>query len=163
MEIGSDIFFENLNMPGAGAIAERKRAQLLQAGVIPENQLSDEEKEQIMAAQNQPKEMSATDQAALALSEAELERAVANTQDILSKIAERDSKIELKSQELMMKQEELMVKMQTDFELKMAEVLNKQADTLNKIKSAIGADTVPGREQAGIVLDTQRNVAESTE
>jgi hypothetical protein len=44
MEIAGDIMLQNINTPAADMIAERKRAQMVAAGMIPASQLTDEEK-----------------------------------------------------------------------------------------------------------------------
>jgi len=45
MQIGSDIFLSNIDAPGMDKIAERSRQQLLQAGVIPPDQMTEEEQQ----------------------------------------------------------------------------------------------------------------------
>jgi len=52
--IGQDIFLSNINAPGLDKVAERSRQQLLKTGVIPESQQTDEEKQQIALAAQQP-------------------------------------------------------------------------------------------------------------
>ncbi len=58
LQEGADIFLSNITAPGMDLLAERKRAQLLRAGVIPEDQWTDEEREQAaqaaQTAQDQP-------------------------------------------------------------------------------------------------------------
>ncbi len=55
---GMDIWLKNLAVPGMDQMAERARVELLNAGLIPETQWTDEEKQKIAeqqaAAQNQP-------------------------------------------------------------------------------------------------------------
>jgi len=53
VQIGSDILLQNVTAPGMKILAERERARLLQQGLIPEQQWTDEEKEQIQLAQAQ--------------------------------------------------------------------------------------------------------------
>jgi hypothetical protein len=45
MQVAGDLLLQNIETPAAAQISERKRAQMLAQGVIPENQLTDEEKE----------------------------------------------------------------------------------------------------------------------
>lgn len=49
-QMNKDIWLKNLNIPGMDLAAERARAQLLQSGVIPESQWTDEEKQEAQAA-----------------------------------------------------------------------------------------------------------------
>ena len=51
MQIGSDIMLNNMTFPGAEKIGERKRAQLFDAGLIPIDQMTDDEKQEMLAAQ----------------------------------------------------------------------------------------------------------------
>lgn len=50
MQIGSDIMLNNMTFPGAEKIGERKRAQLFDAGLIPIDQMTDEEKQEMLSA-----------------------------------------------------------------------------------------------------------------
>jgi hypothetical protein len=54
IELGGDILLGNIPSPGMSEIAERKRAQLFNAGMIPDDQLTDEEKAKREQMQNQP-------------------------------------------------------------------------------------------------------------
>jgi len=55
IQTGADVLFNNLDSPGMDVIADRKRRQLLSAGIIPPAQQTDEEKAEIAQAQAQPK------------------------------------------------------------------------------------------------------------
>jgi len=54
IEMGGDILFSNINSPGMDMIAERKRQQIYNAGMIPMEQQTDEEKQQTEQMQQQP-------------------------------------------------------------------------------------------------------------
>ena len=58
LQQGKDIMLKNLSVPGMDQMAERARVELLNQGLIPESQWTDEERQQIQAqqeaAQNQP-------------------------------------------------------------------------------------------------------------
>jgi hypothetical protein len=45
MQIGGDLFLKAINTPVADALAERKRAQMLAAGLIPESEMTDDERQ----------------------------------------------------------------------------------------------------------------------
>ena len=47
LEQGKDIMLKNLSVPGMDQMAERARTQMLQAGMIPESQWTDEERQEI--------------------------------------------------------------------------------------------------------------------
>jgi hypothetical protein len=44
LQIGGDVFLNNINSPAAKQLAERKRAQMLAQGLIPEEQMTEDEK-----------------------------------------------------------------------------------------------------------------------
>jgi len=56
IQMGSDILFSNLPSPGMDLLAERKRKQLFEAGVIPAEQMTDEEKQLQQQAAQQPQQ-----------------------------------------------------------------------------------------------------------
>lgn len=51
MQIAGDLLLQNVATPAAAQIAERKRAQMIQQGLIPMNQMTEEELQQIQQAQ----------------------------------------------------------------------------------------------------------------
>lgn len=51
LQIGGDLLIKNISTPVADQLAERKRAQMLQAGMIPPSQMTEEEQAQMQAAQ----------------------------------------------------------------------------------------------------------------
>ena len=55
---GGDIMLKAIDAPLVDKLAERKREMMLQAGMIPENQMTDEEKEKAQAMAQQPQEPS---------------------------------------------------------------------------------------------------------
>ena len=157
-----DVWLANLNAPGFDLIAERKRKVLLEAGAIPDSQMTDEEKEKaqafIDAANANPP---APDPMATAI----MEQTQANTTNVMSMAQERDNKAILAAEKLRMEQREQDMKLQQqmfDQQTKIVDALNTQADTLNKLREAMGVDTIVGptntaayKEQADIVLETQ--------
>ncbi len=56
VQTGGDLMLKSINAPLVGEMAERKRKQLLMAGAIPEEQMTDEELEQMQQAAQQPKQ-----------------------------------------------------------------------------------------------------------
>lgn len=76
VELGSDILLGNANFPGAEQLQERKREQLFNAGMIPENQMTEEELEKLEIIKSQPPQPDA----AMALAQAEQTKAEAEIQ-----------------------------------------------------------------------------------
>lgn len=56
VQTGGDLMLKSIDAPLVDKMAERKRAQLLQQGVIPVDQMTDEEKKQMQGAAQQPKQ-----------------------------------------------------------------------------------------------------------
>lgn len=135
IQIGSDILFNNLSSPGMDLIAQRKRQQLFQAGFIPIEQMTDEEKQKLQQMMMQPQQPDPA--AALAQAEINKAEAMATKVNVEAQIAQRREDRE--DFKLMMQQQAQIVDTQ-----------NKLADTLQKIKDAIGANAIvgPGNTEA---------------
>lgn len=73
IQLGGDVMLNAVAAPGMDKIAERKRLQLLQSGVIPQTQMTDEEKQAVAQAQSQPQQPDAQ----TLLAQAEMEKAKA--------------------------------------------------------------------------------------
>ena len=54
IEMAKDILFNNITSPGMDAVAQRARQQLFQAGIIPFEQMTDDEKQQYQQMMQQP-------------------------------------------------------------------------------------------------------------
>lgn len=172
-ELGGDVLLKNINSPGVDVVAERLRMQMVNNGLIPESQLTDEEKQRIqqaqMMAQMQPQEPTAEDQIAMA----EIERVKAETADVISKAQERQAKSDFKVMELdleqqkiddkrsmneltlvmkqqmqQMSQQQAMIEASIKGQQAMFEALNQQASTLKLLREAMGADAVIGPDVA---------------
>ena len=77
-----DIFASNINAPGMDKVAERERSQLFEAGQIPADQMTDEEKQKAEQAAAQPKEpdaMMVAAQAEMGKAQADLKKAENDT------------------------------------------------------------------------------------
>ncbi len=169
VQMGADILLANNDLPGMMQIAERKRVELLSAGVIPASQQTPEEKAAIKKVE-ESKQMSPTDEANLGIAKAEMEKAQAQTQDTLSKMQERQDKAQLEMQKLMLDAQVKQQELQDTRDEKMIKIitaqsdnLNKQAQTLKILREAMGVDTAVGpdtakayNEQADVVLDAQQ-------
>jgi hypothetical protein len=168
LEFSRDIWLRNLNAPGFDLIAERARRQLLDGGMIPDSQMTEDEKEraqQIIASKQAELANQPPDPLAIAM----MEQTQANTADIASRAQERANKAvnEARKQEfeeakfaesLNGKQFDQMMEQQKA----MVDALNKQAQTLKLLREAMGADAIIGpgnveayKQQAEIVEETQ--------
>jgi len=136
IQLGGDILLKNVTAPGMDLIAERKRAQLFQQGLIPEDQMTDEEKQELEALQSQPPQPDA----AMVLAQAEQTKAeadVINAQNDTRRLDIEGAKVGLKDDELRLKAEDADMKLLIEVNKANTESLNKSADTLNKLIEAV--------------------------
>lgn len=154
--LGGDILLNSIDAPGMDKLAERKRAQLLISGVIPQSQMTDEEKQQIQA-QGENKQPDA----GTLLAQAEMEKAKAaqmkvevdgmlrqTDQEIaMAKLEQSGQKDVITAQQLQQEFNLKLEKMQQDMLLAMDErelrrqvavgtMQKTQAETLNVLKQA---------------------------
>lgn len=174
VEMGGDILYGNMTTPGMDLLAERKRQQLFLAGVIPVEQMTDEEKQIAQQQQQQPKE---PDPATL-LAQAEIGKAQAqaNKVQVDAQAAQRrEDREDFKTQQSVVQNQQQMVQQQQTFDFdrfmaiqqqqmkqqqQLIDTVTAQADILKTIREAMGADSIIGPsnmaayvEQSGNVLD----------
>lgn len=180
IEVGKDILLNNVNSPGIDLIADRVRQQLFQTGLIPEDQLTDEEA-QILEQQRQqaaqqeqqpdPAQMIAeaemnksqadliTAQTRQAQTQIDLQEKAAKLQLVQRKEDREDAKLQLDAQDQAASQEESQLKalmamqqQQLDQQKAILEGFKTQAETLKTLREAMGVDAIvgPGNQQAYI-------------
>ena len=150
IDLAGDVLLRNIPAPGMEDVANRKRAQLLQAGVIPEEQMTDEEKAKAQeAAKN--REPSPQDK----IAQAELETAAAKTAEVQSKTMERAINAQMKQRQMATDQQnteidqELQIsKAQMAFNQQIANNMKTMAETLNIIRESMGATAVVSTQAA---------------
>ena len=171
MQLGGDVLLANIPAPGIDKLAKRKRQQMLDTGMIPEEELTDEEQAYVIkkAQEKLGQQPSAMDQALIATAEAEQKKADAQTQDTLSKVEERQAKLQLELMKMQRENEKLKAEMASkrqDDILKLYQAQDDQiktmAETLKIIKDAIGPDAIVGmgnmnayRQQTERLTDAQ--------
>lgn len=167
IQTGGDVLLNNIDAPGVDLIADRKREQLLNAGIIPEEQMTDEEKARLQQAQEKAQEPDP----AMLLGQAELIKAQTGQAEEQRKgtesqidVRERELKLELAqnkegredakfdhaveqdafSQFLQINQQQMAEQKQ------LFEQLKSQAETLKVIREAMGVDSIvgPGNTEA---------------
>lgn len=190
--LSADILLNNIVAPGIDQIAERARAQMVQAGTIPQDQWTEEEAEQMqaaqVAAQNQQQQPDAVEQAIL-------EQTQAQTADVVSKAQERSDKTQLAVEGLRLKEQEQIIKaeqaddkqemdavkfalqrqdqqfqQQMEQQAQIIELLNTQANTLKTLREAQGVDVIVGPhtqeayiQQAELVTENQDAISPTHE
>lgn len=135
---GQDIMLNNIDAPGIDLLTERVRASMLARGVIPESQMTDEEKQQVAAMSQQPREPSPE----MVLAKAEEQKAIADMMEAQIKMDDQKIRMieaETKRIAMQVKAEIDGFKAQTDrakvqvaAQEAQANINNKEADTLNK-------------------------------
>lgn len=151
LQLGADILLSNMQAPGLDKLAERKRIQMLEAGLIPRSQMT---KAEIQAADKKaattPKE-SPTDRANLQI-------AAAQEADVKGKNTERAAKLELEQQKIQLKKLELQLKDQRERDrlaqeeqkilvnavTEVVTQIKMQSETLKNIREAMGVDAIVG-------------------
>jgi hypothetical protein len=106
IQLGGDILLRNINAPGMEQLAARKRNELFKAGLIPEDQMTDEEKQQLQAQQQQPQQPDAMTIAAMAedkKAQALMLDSETKQIDAMASAQESQTNSELKRQELQIK------------------------------------------------------------
>lgn len=119
MAMAGDIMAKSVDAPYMDIISKRRRSQMLQQGLIPFDEMTDEEKQQMQAAaQNQQPDANTL------LAMAEMEKAKADQADAMTKQAE----VKVKAFDAETKR----LKVQVDAQKANADIVNKNTDTVSK-------------------------------
>jgi hypothetical protein len=181
LSLGADVLLNNIAAPGIDILAERARARMFEQGMIPESQWTDDEKEQVRAAQEaaaqNPPEQDPVEQAIL-------EQTQAQTADVNSKAQERSDKTELAIEGLRIKEQQQAIDAeQNDQKLDMEvfkAILQQQNDIINQLKTQAetfktlregqGVDSIVGPhtiessiQQAELVTEAQDKISSTPE
>jgi hypothetical protein len=100
IELGGDVLLKNIPAPGMDSIAERKRLQLLMAGVIPQDQQTDEEKQMLAQLQAQAGEQESTE---MVLAKGEAAKGEADLIQAQTKQAQVAGDIQIRQEEVRIK------------------------------------------------------------
>ena len=182
LTMASDILLNNINSPSVDKIAERKRLELFNAGMIPETQMTEEEQVKLQQIQSQPQEPSAE----MALAQAEQAKAEASMQknqiemqrdQMDAQFKNQKAQLDLQKQQLDFSEKEAklgldqekqgfnqMIAMQTAQSQAINDAvnnLNKQADTLNKLREAMGVDAIVSDEAVEVYSEQIEEVSDA--
>lgn len=148
LEEGKDIIYKSLNAPGVSDIAARVRKRMIAEGRIPEDQLTDDERDKIANEIQQQNEAEANQQPD-PLQEATVQAILAQVQDAASLVEERQVKTQLaieeqdrKNVEQQRKNEETLAKIEQAASINEANIQKVQSETLENLKDATGADAI---------------------
>jgi len=186
IQIGADILLNNASGPSLDLIAQRKRLELLNAGLIPEDQLTDEERLRIQEAQaiaaQQPQQPS-MEQIALEIQQMDAQAKLLSAQNNQQKLV-LDAQLKQQDQEIkavqgQQKFELQIQQMQQDMILAIEEnnranqglasklamdnenMQKTMAETMKLIRESMGADAIVTPSAPVAYAETSNNLAES--
>ncbi len=155
IEDGRDVLYKSLNAPGFEILAERARQKMLLSGQIPEDQMTDEEKE-FLAEQPEPP----PDPIEEAL-RAEAENADDKVQIAAIEAARKDRELEEKIANAQRDDDRASMKEAMEQIKLAADTLNTHADTMNKIREAMGLEEISGPGGVQAFIDQAAQIRES--
>jgi hypothetical protein len=150
IEIGGDILANNVSSPGMRDVAARKRQQLFNAGLIPQDQMTDEELQQLQAQQNQEPQEDPN----MVLARAEEAKAQADLMEVQRKAQESQQEFQLKIQSLSIDQAKLEIdraKAQIEAAQAGVEVKMKGAQAAKALAEAEAVDLENTAFESGII------------
>ncbi len=159
MQIAGDLLLQNVNTPAANQIAERKRAQMLQQGLIPQSQMSEEE---LMAAQQQAQMGQQAPDPAMVLAQAEQLKAEAEmmrSQIEMQKLQNEQMKLQLEAQKL----QSQAVGDQADNAIDAFNAETKRMETQIKAQQASATVDKTSAQAMGEQLDNQKKMSDMME
>lgn len=158
VELGGDILAKNISAPGMDLLAQRKRQQLFQAGMIPASQQTDEEKALTQQAQQNPPPPDAATRLAMAeekKAEAQAGRVMVQAQSQQRQENRKDAQLQISQQQQQFDQ--FMEQQRAGLEQQQAatDQLNTQANTLKLLIEALTPAAPAVTAQRGVVIDAQ--------
>jgi hypothetical protein len=106
LELGGDVLASNIQSPGMKDVGARKRMQLFNAGLIPQDQMTDEELALMQQQQSQPPQESPE----MVLARAEEAKAQADAMAVQQKVQESQQQLQIDLQKLELEQAALEIK-----------------------------------------------------
>jgi len=107
LEFGADILLRSVSGPEMDKLADRARRQLINAGLIPQNQMTEEEMQEIMQAQMLAAQQGQQPDAATLLAQAEMQKAQADLERNQVEARVRQGELQIKAAELELKSRQL--------------------------------------------------------
>lgn len=157
---GMDIWLKNLSVPGMSLMAERFRLLLLQSGVIPESQWTDEEKQQIEAERAEAAQQPPQEDPNMILARAEEGKAQAEQLNAQTKQQEAQFEAQVKSENIQLEREKISLRreeLQLDaekFKLGQDDKFNEAAAKIDQGQQKIDIDV--RKQQFDQVMQAQQ-------
>ena len=161
MQIAGDLMLQSVNTPAASQIAERKRAQMLQQGLIPQSQMTEEEIMEMQQAQMMAQGQQAPDPA-MVLAQAEQMKAEAEmmrSQIEMQKLQNEQMKLQLEAQKL----QSQTVGDQADNQIDAFNAETKRMETQIKAQQAGATIDKTSAQAMGEQLDNQKKMSDMME
>jgi hypothetical protein len=165
LDTGMDIVLKGMSFPGSEEMAERARKQLLQAGMIPTDQMTDEEKEEAKAAAeaaaNQP------DPAQL-LVQVEAQKVAATKQNNTEKNQIAAAKVQNDRLKIVQGAQADQANLQlqansqaSEQQMAVLEAFNLMANTLKTLREAMGVDAIVGPHNQQAYIQQAAEITEA--
>jgi hypothetical protein len=157
LQLGGDLLLKNVVSPVADALAERRRAQMIAQGIIPEKQMTDEEKQELamkMQSQGQAQDPN------MVLAQAEMLKAQAQqmqAQNDAMKLQLENMKLQIQAQNY----DNSNANSQIDAQIKAFDSETKRIDTQIKAEQAGARINLDNTSALSKQVDTQIKVAEA--
>lgn len=161
VQIGADVLLNNINAPGIDKIAQRKRAQMVQQGIIPPSQMTKEEQAAMAQQAQQGQQPSPIDQANLMIAQAQLEEAQGRNQERAMRLQLDQQNLMLKNMELKLRNDSQQQKLMLDSIKAMTDQVKTQAEALKIIKDAMGANAIVSNTTAAAYEGQARDLLET--
>lgn len=187
MELGRDTWFRNIDAPGFDALADRARAQMLNAGLIPQDQMSEEELAAAQAAaqanQQQPDPNMVLAQAEMMKAQADMlaqqnkkaelqlraadiqgkytsqnEKLQSETALNIAKVNQGQQKLDQDAAKNEAAQQMELMRMMLEQQKAQAQEVAQLASALKSIKEAMGADVVVNDNAAKAYDETAQDI-----
>ena len=158
MQIAGDLLLQSVATPAASQMAERKRAMMIQQGLIPMSQMTEEEIQQIQQAQMQAQGQQQPD-AAMVLAQAEQMKAqadIARAQIEQAKLQNEQMKLQIEAQKLQAQ----MTNDQADNQIDAFNAETKRMETQVKAEQAGATIDKTTAQAMGEQLDNQKKMAD---
>lgn len=152
IETGGDILLGNMSFPGSEQLAERKRAQLFQAGLIPVDQMTDEEKAQVQAAQQAQQAQGQQPSPEEMIGQAELMNAQNEQAKTQIGVQEKSANIQIAAQAEARKGQELALKAQdSQAKNQLAQIQAAQSQQQQQFSQFMDQQTLRDDRQAAVL------------
>lgn len=152
LQQGKDIMLKNLSVPGMDQMAERARVELLNAGMIPEEQWTDEEKQKIAQQQAEQANQPPQEDPMMIAAQAEMQKAQAEQMSAQNKASEIQGSQQLKMMELQLRDKELNLRQQ---EFDRAGQAKFNTELINADQNQQKIDNQSQKDQFDAILKTQ--------